>query len=72
MPMITVQMYAGRNDQQKADLVEALTVAFVESCGGNREGVWVIRRRGQGKLGGRWPIGFELAQALVTGQSLLA
>jgi 4-oxalocrotonate tautomerase len=42
MPLITVSMFPGRSDEQKAELVEALTEAFLKTCGGNRDGVWVI------------------------------
>ncbi|WDD91447.1 4-oxalocrotonate tautomerase family protein [Burkholderia sp. FERM BP-3421] len=42
MPLITVSMFPGRSDAQKAALAEALTDAFLSTCGGDRGGVWVI------------------------------
>jgi 4-oxalocrotonate tautomerase len=45
MPMITVQMFPGRTQEQKAELVQRLTDAFIETCGRpgqTAEGVWVV------------------------------
>jgi 4-oxalocrotonate tautomerase len=42
MPLITVSMFPGRSDAQKAALAEALTNAFLDTCGGDRDGVWVV------------------------------
>jgi 4-oxalocrotonate tautomerase len=42
VPLITVSMFPGRTDEQKRALVEKVTDAFVETCGGNRDGVWVM------------------------------
>ena len=42
MPLISVSMFPGRTPEQKRELVAKLTDAFVETCGGNREGVWVV------------------------------
>lgn len=42
MPMISVQMYPGRTHEQKQALVKELTEAFVRTCGGKAEGVWVV------------------------------
>lgn len=42
MPHISVTMYPGRTPEQKQELVAKLTDAFVETCGGNHEGVWVV------------------------------
>jgi 4-oxalocrotonate tautomerase len=33
MPIINVQMFPGRTNEQKAALVEKLTDAFLETCG---------------------------------------
>lgn len=42
MPLIRVEMFPGRTAEQKEALAAELTEAFVRTCGGNREGVWVI------------------------------
>ena len=42
MPLIQVQMFAGRTPQQKRDLVRALTDAFVETAGSTPDSVDVI------------------------------
>ena len=42
MPLIRVEMFAGRTDEQKKILVKGLTDSFIKSCGGNREAVDVI------------------------------
>lgn len=42
MPLIRVEMFAGRTDEQKKILVKELTDSFIKSCGGNREAVDVI------------------------------
>lgn len=42
MPMIRVEMFAGRTVEQKRALAAALTDAFVNTCGGSREAVWVV------------------------------
>ena len=42
MPVIQVQMFAGRTPQQKRDLVRALTDAFVETAGSTHDEVDVI------------------------------
>ena len=42
MPLIQVQMFAGRTPQQKRDLVRALTDAFVETAGSTPESIDVI------------------------------
>ena len=42
MPLIQVQMFAGRTPQQKRDLVRALTDAFVETAGSMPESIDVI------------------------------
>jgi 4-oxalocrotonate tautomerase len=41
MPVITVALRSGRTVEQKRALVERLTDAFVDTCGGDREGVWI-------------------------------
>ena len=42
MPLIQVQMFAGRTPQQKRDLVRALTDAFVEAAGSTPDSVDII------------------------------
>ncbi|WP_081649627.1 2-hydroxymuconate tautomerase [Fodinicurvata sediminis] len=42
MPIIRVEMFEGRNEEQKAKLVHELTESFVHSCGGTKESVQVV------------------------------
>lgn len=42
MPVIRVDMFPGRTSEQKKELVSELTDAFLRTCGGNREGLWVL------------------------------
>ncbi|GGM50006.1 4-oxalocrotonate tautomerase [Longimycelium tulufanense] len=42
MPLIRVSMFPGRTEEQKRELVAELTEAFLRTCGGKREGVWVV------------------------------
>jgi 4-oxalocrotonate tautomerase len=42
MPFISVKMLRGRSDQQKRDLVKAMTDAMVEICGAPEEGTMVV------------------------------
>ena len=42
MPLIRVEMFKGRTDEQKKVLVKELTDSFIKSCGGNRDAVDVI------------------------------
>lgn len=42
MPLIKVSMFPGRTDEQKQALVAEMTEAFLNTCGGRREGVWVV------------------------------
>ncbi|MDX1715647.1 MAG: 2-hydroxymuconate tautomerase [Anderseniella sp.] len=42
MPIIRVEMFAGRDREQKRKLVKALTDAMVETTGANRDAVWVV------------------------------
>jgi len=42
MPMIRVEMFEGRTEEQKRALVENLTDAFVSAAGGSRDAVDVI------------------------------
>jgi 4-oxalocrotonate tautomerase len=42
MPLIRVEMFPGRNQEQKSDLVAEVTDAFLRTCGGTAETVQVI------------------------------
>jgi len=42
MPMIRVEMYEGRTPEQKRACAEAMTRAFVETCGGVPEAVQIV------------------------------
>lgn len=42
MPIIHVEMFSGRDDETRKELVSALTKTYVEVCGGNPDGVHVI------------------------------
>ncbi len=44
MPMITVDWLEGRTPQQKAQLVQAMTRAFVEIARVPEEQVWIVFR----------------------------
>lgn len=42
MPIIRVEMFKGRNREQKRALTRALTDAFVATCGGKPEAVTIV------------------------------
>ncbi len=42
MPMIHVEMFAGRTEEQKRDLVRELTDTFVRTAGGTPESVQIV------------------------------
>lgn len=42
MPMIRVEMFAGRTPEQKSALVKALTEAFISTAGGTPQSVQII------------------------------
>ena len=44
MPMITVEWLEGRTAQQKRELADALTKAFVEIAKVRKEQVWIVFR----------------------------
>ena len=44
MPMITVEWLEGRTAQQKRELADALTKAFVEIAKVQKEQVWIVFR----------------------------
>ncbi len=42
MPIIRVEMFSGRNRDQKRQLIKELTDSFVQTCGGALESVTVV------------------------------
>lgn len=42
MPIVRVEMFKGRNREQKRALVKELTEGFVRACGGKPESVHVV------------------------------
>jgi 4-oxalocrotonate tautomerase len=42
MPMIRVEMFEGRTTDQKRALAKAVTEAFVATCGGSPDAVWIV------------------------------
>lgn len=44
MPFIEVKLYEGRTREQKEQLVDRITDAFVEIAGTPREHVWIVFR----------------------------
>ena len=44
MPFIEVKLYEGRTREQKQELVDRITKAFVEVAGTPREHVWIVFR----------------------------
>ncbi|MFT4438453.1 tautomerase family protein [Caballeronia sp. 15715] len=42
MPIIRVEMFEGRNADQKSSLVKELTDGFMRTCGGKIESVQVV------------------------------
>lgn len=42
MPIVTVQMFEGRTDDQKKALVEKVTDAVVETTGASKEAVVIV------------------------------
>ncbi|WP_272005213.1 2-hydroxymuconate tautomerase [Roseovarius sp. ZX-A-9] len=42
MPMIRVEMFAGRDADQKRALARELTDAFIKTCGGTPESVQIV------------------------------
>ena len=57
MPMITVDMFPGRTEDQKRALVHELTEALARTCDVKREAVWVVIREVEA---GNWAIGGQL------------
>jgi len=58
MPVVTVEMWEGRTDEQKKKLAELVTDAVCETIGCPREAVEVIMREIPRK---NWAIGGKLA-----------
>ncbi|MBI2103974.1 MAG: tautomerase family protein [Candidatus Omnitrophica bacterium] len=44
MPVITVEWLEGRSPQQKAELADAITQAFVDVAKVSKEQVWIVFR----------------------------
>ena len=42
MPIIRVEMFTGRTEEQKRELVKELTDAFVRTAGGKPDSVFVV------------------------------
>ena len=42
MPMIRVEMFAGRTHEQKLNFAKAITESFVSICGGTPQSVQII------------------------------
>ena len=42
MPMIRVEMFPGRTNEQKQEFASAVTDKFVEICGGTRQSVQIV------------------------------
>ena len=61
MPVIKVEMFAGRTPEKKRDLAKSLTDAFVNVCGGKPESVQIIF---QDVSKGDWAVAGKLASEL--------
>ena len=57
MPIIRVEMFPGRTEDQKRALVKALTDAFVRTAGGKPDSVFVVLNDVEK---GNWGAGGEL------------
>ena len=57
MPVIHVQMFEGRSEAQKRDLVRELTDALIGTCGGNPQSVNVVIQEVKKE---NWGLGGEL------------
>lgn len=57
MPLIRVEMFPGRTDDQKKAMAAKVTDAFIETCGGNPESVTVIIEE---KEANHWAVGGRL------------
>ena len=56
MPMVTVEWLEGRTPQQKAQLADAITSAFVEVAKVSKDQVWIVFRdvtRSNWSMGGK-------------------
>lgn len=42
MPMIRVEMFAGRTLEQKRALAKAMTEAFISTCGGTPQSIHIV------------------------------
>ncbi len=56
MPFVEVKLYEGRSQEQKQQLIDKITEAFVEIAGTPKEHVWIVFRdvpRDQWAMGGK-------------------
>ena len=44
MPFVEIKLFEGRSQEQKQELVDKITDAFVEVAGAPREHVWIVFR----------------------------
>lgn len=58
MPIVRVEMFAGRSKEEKAKLSQAVTDAVVESTGASPAAVWVVI---EDVKKDNWAFGGELA-----------
>lgn len=61
MPILTVELFAGRTVEKKRELAKALTDAYVGVLGGNPKGITIIL---QDVPKENWAIGGELCSDL--------
>ena len=57
MPLIRVEMFPGRTDEQKRAMAAKVTDAFLETCGGTPESVTIIIEE---KESSHWAVGGKL------------
>ncbi len=57
MPLIRVEMFQGRTDDQKKAMAARVTDAFLETCGGTPESVTVIIEEKEAR---HWAVGGKL------------
>lgn len=65
MPMIRVEMFPGRSEQQKRDLVRELTDAFVRTAGGVPDQIHVVIEE---VPPGHWAVAGELLSDRMKGR----
>jgi 4-oxalocrotonate tautomerase len=60
MPIVSVEWLEGRSQQQKRELVKAITQAFVEIAQVSKEQVWIVF---QDVKGSDWAMGGKLVES---------